>query len=358
MRFKVMATAALAALALAAVGGGSASSTTAAAGPCAQGAQSVSVNVGNGKPIKVPCKGIKVGYFAFATTNQWLQVLLKVTKQRAAKYGWTLKVYDAVFDPTRQLDEIQNAIQRDHLNGAVILPTSGKLLCKAVSKDMPGAGIVTVAQTVPICGNEVKAAGNSAVPGILSFVGNQDNVPFNAAWLKAAAKNNPGPQNVALVMGPQIVEQAIAINKATSVLKSFPNFKIKHKIYTDYTTGTSLSKTRALLKSDPNISLIMSAYSPDQTTGVLQALREVGKLGKISVIDIGATKWTYQQMRKGYIQMTVPLMPYFTAGYAMDALEKAFDGQKVPRGIIDLTTSEFNPLIITRKNMSKYTPQY
>ncbi len=360
MRFKAVgvAVAVGATVALAAVGGGLAASHSAAASPCAGGATSVPVNVGTGQSIDLPCGKIKVGYFAFGTGNQWLQVLLKVTKQKAAQYGWDLKIYDPVYDPTKQLNQIQDAIQRDKLNAAVILPISGKLACTAVSKNMPAAGIVTVAQTVPLCGNEVKAARLSAVPGTLSFVGSQDNVPFNAAWLKAAAQNSPGKQNVALILGPQLVEQAIAVNKALSVLKPYPNFQIKHKVYSDYTTGTALTKTRALLKSDPNISVIMSVYSPDQTRGILQALQEVGKLGKVSVIDIGATKWTYQQMRKGYIKMTVPLMPLFTAGYAMDALKKAQDGERVPRGIVDLTTSEFQPLIITRKNMSQYKPQY
>lgn len=373
MRLKLLAAMALAVLAMtaAACGGSDDSTSSGGTGEASTGATEAStetsggsgqVDVGLDEPLELPSGNVKVGFFTAGTSNAWLNVLADTINEKASEYGWDQpSLYDSEFDPAKQLDQMQNAVQQGGLNAAIVLPDDGTLECKATTEQLPEAGIVPVILTVPVCGHEADTGEESWEPGILTFVGLQDNAPFNKAWIKAAAELNPGPQKVALFRGPDVGGQGIAIEAAVQEFEEENDeFEVAYQIETNYTTADGLAKARALLKANPDITVVMSAYSPDLTRGVLQALTEIGEAGKLPLIDVGATEWTYEQMEKGLIQMTTPLMPVNEAAATMEALKAAQEGKKVEKFIDPLPDDHpyTDPLIITKDNMSEYKPQY
>jgi hypothetical protein len=92
---------------------------------------------------------------------------------------------------------------------------------------------------------------------------------------------------------------------------------------------------------------------------VVSALELEGLDGKIPVDDEGASKYSYEKIESGAIQMTVPYWPYSIGEKGSDAILEAQEGKEVAKfiGEADKGSSE-EPLVITKKNLSEFEPQY
>jgi ABC-type sugar transport system substrate-binding protein len=130
---------------------------------------------------------------------------------------------------------------------------------------------------------------------------------------------------------------------------------------TDYTTADGLAKTRTILQSHPEVDTILSIYS-DLTQGVIQALTQAGKLGKINVIDIGASTYSVGQVSQGHELFTVPYTPVDAALGAFKTLLAAFQTGVTPNRTIDVfppsNGTVDKPLIIDKSNAATYQPQF
>ncbi len=337
-----------------ACGSSSSSSSSSSSGKAAE------LQTGGGPTVSVPASGLNIGLFMVAESNLYQQQLVKGAKAAAQKYGASLTAYDGEFEPTVQINQIQNALQKGQMNAVILHPTSGELLCNLASKQLPEKKLPVVVIAVPVCGHEIATGEESAQKGTLAYVGSVSTKEYINAWFEGVAKENPGNHTVAIVEGPEIIGQAKAIN---ALLKEWepkhPNLHVKYKIYTDYTTPNALTKTQALLKAHPDVNLIMSVYSPDLTRGVIQALEAEGKAGKIPLDTLGGSKYDYEQIQKGNVQFTIPQFPYNIGYQAVKALAEAGKGKQPPRFIDDSTVgSAKEPLVITKTNLGAFEPQY
>jgi ribose transport system substrate-binding protein len=345
----------LASVALGACGSSSSSSSS----PSSSGGSAVSLETGGGPKVNI-AKKLNIGLFMVAESNQYQQQVVKGAQAAAQKYGATVTPYDGKFEPSVQINSIQNALQKGEMNAVILHPTSGELLCNTASKQLPAKQIPVVVIAVPVCGHIIATGTESVEPGTLSYVDSSSTSSFLNGWFEATAKLNPGPHTIALVAGPEIIGQTKAIN---ALLKPWeakhPNLKVKYKIYTNYTTPDALAKTQAALKAHPDVNLIMSVYSPDLTRGVVQALEAEGKAGKIPVADEGGSTYSYEQIKKGNIQFTIPFFPYNIGYAAVKALADAQSGTAPSRFIDDSTVgSAEQPLVITKSNLGAFKPEY
>lgn len=310
--------------------------------------------------MKVPKEGLNVGLFMVGESNLYQQQVIKGAEAAASKYGASVTAYDGEFEPTTQINQVENAVQQGEMNAVILHPTSGELLCNLGSKQLPEEGYPVVVIAVPLCGHEIATGEESAEPGTLAYVGSASTSTYIEAWLEAVAKENPGEHTIALVMGPEIIGQTKAIN---ALLKEWepkhPELHVKYKLYTDYTTPDALAKTQAALKAHDEIDLIMCVYSPDLTQGVIKALEAEGKAGEVLVNTLGASKYDYEQINDGNIQFTIPQFPYNLGFEAVKAFVDAQSGTAPPRFIDDSTVgSAEEPLVITKANLGEYEPQY
>jgi ribose transport system substrate-binding protein len=323
-------------------------------------ADRVQLNTGGGPDVQLPKEGLKVGLFMVGESNLYQAQVIKGAQAAAKKYGATVTDYDAKYDPTTQINQIQNAVQQRRLNAVILHPTSGDLLCNLATKQLPGEQYPVEVIATPLCGKDVATGQEQAVPGLFAFVGSTGTKTFLQGWMKNVADLNPGRHTIAIVEGPE----TLGYTKATdALLKEWetanPRMDVKYKVYTDYTTPDALKKTQALLQAHRNIDLIMSVYSPDLTRGVISALEAQGLAGKVPVADIGASKYSYDQIKKGNIQFTIPLFPYNLGYKAVETLAQAQSGNQPPRFVDDSQVgSAEEPLAITKKNLAQFQPQY
>jgi ribose transport system substrate-binding protein len=354
---------ALVAVIAAGCGGGDSSSDSATteSGASSEGSEAgdgnVSVDVGDGQTVEIPKGPLKVGVFMPAQVNQNLKEFWEAAKATAEKEGFSPILYDANFDPTRQLNQVENAIQQGEINAAIGYPVDSNLLCNAFSKKAPEANILVTVPTLPLCNkiNEQKGKSPEELwqPGTLNFVGGNNYLQFEKQWFEAIEKANPGVKNVALVVGQPTIAQTLLIERAVGELEEeHPDFHISDFIYSDYTAPDAFKKTQSYLQAHPETELIIDIYSPDMTEGVIKALESAGKLGQIKVADAAGAPFTLGEIAEGNIELSTPSEPKSTAEKAIESLRKAQEGE-IPRFVDDTLLGSTEELVVIDKSNLK-----
>jgi ribose transport system substrate-binding protein len=313
--------------------------------------------------IKLPKDGLEIGLLMNAQTNQYQQQVFKGAKQAAAEGGASLTMLNANFDPATQINQLTNAATSKKFDAVVLVPIDGNAVCNLASKTLPQAGVLVAVTVQQICGREGSTTGEGMwAPGTLNYVGGDVSYPSIEAFVEKAGELNPGPQKVAVAVGPDTGPATIAEKKAFGAYsQAHPEFQIADYINTDYTTPTAYKNTLAYLQAHPDTTLMMSVYSPDLTRGVIQALKAAGKLGKIKVVDQGGSSYSIDQIKAGNIEFTMPYFPERTGNLAVKSVIDAVSGKK-PERFVDNVPPENgdykNPQAITKDNVDSFKPEY
>jgi len=363
----VPAVAAAGVLALAGCSSSSSSSTEssapAAESSTAAASDTVAVDVGNGTPIQMSTGKLKIALVMNAQSNQWQQNFVKSAQETAAAAGAELTVFDPQFDAAKQLNMITQAIEGKTFNALIVSTIDGNQICDAVTKQAPAANIPVVIVAGQVCGLYDKVGAEGWAPGTLAFVGGDNTMPFQLAWVRQAVKMNPGKQlNVLAALGPEVVPFTKLEKQAIEqVAKESPNLKIVDYLYTDWTTPTSLKMTQDYMKANGSkVNYIISCYSPDETRGIINALTALGlDGGKVPIGDMGGSTYSVEQIKAGNIQYTLPYTPVTQAKKSVQALVDAQAGKTVERFIPEWPqgTAEA-PFIVTKDNVDQFTPEY
>jgi len=166
------------------------------------------------------------------------------------------------------------------------------------------------------------------------------------------AKQNPGPQKVAVLTGPDLNANTINTDLAIKdAQKKYPNFKVVAVVRTDYSVPQGNAKAQPLLQANPDLTILIGNYS-DITRGAVQAVQAAGRLGKLKIYDSGGNKWAFEAVKRGWITSTRTLTPYGEIQKSVEALAAAWAGKPAPR-FVPLETQ-----FITKDNVDKFKPEY
>ena len=355
-------------------GGGSSSSSATSSGSsgstvetesASSSSESVNVDVGNGKTVELPKGKLKIGVLPNALSNEYTKVWAKSAEEEIEAKGGEPVLLDPNFDPVTQLNQVQTAIQQGSINAGVIITIDGSSMCNVLSKEAPEANVLISTTVTPICGIETKPAAKESPenlwsPGTLNFVGSSSFYGFDKAWAEEAGKQNPGPQKVAVILGPANLSQTHNFENAVKEYsEEHPEFEILGIVNTNFTSPDVLAKTANFLQANPDTTVIMSVNSPDDTRAIVQAVKEAGLEGKLTVGDIGASKYSFEQIEKGTLQYSMPYFPKNVAKLGVDSIFEAQEGKEVPRFVDD---SEFGtaeePIAITKANVKEHEPSF
>lgn len=362
-RFWVASAVASLALVLAACGssGSSSASGSGTGSGAVSGAGTANLSVGT-TTVHLPKGHLRVGIFISGAGTQWNKVLSAGALAEAKADGYTATIVSPNFDLTTQLNQAQTAANNHSYDAVVIEPIASAQECTAFSKILPAANVLVVDAVTPLCGHTQDTGDSLWSAGTMSFVGGEATISYVRAFLNDAAKLNPGKQQVVFVTGPQLDPLTVEDNQAlTEFEATHPGFHVKSLIYTDWTTPTAYNDTLTYLRANPSTTLVLSAYSPDVSTGVVDALRQLGEVGKIKVDDEGGTRYSVQEIKAGAIQMSLPYFPGLVGQMAVHVIHEAQLGQQVPRFVSDIPSSYGtvdNPVVITKSNVDTYTPSY
>jgi ribose transport system substrate-binding protein len=357
---------ALAVLAIGAVGvvtagcGGDSSPSSGAATKASSGTERT-VTLGTDKKFKVGGGKLKIALMYVGSTNTYLQAQIKAAKETAAKGGAEVTVYDSNFDSSKQINQLATALTQaksGKFNAFVLASVDPATTCNFVRNQIGQAGIPTSISNQAICGRATKPIADSWEPGTVNYVGGMQSSDAFYRWLERIVKDNPGPQKVGMLTGPDLNANTqnvdIAIDK---IQKAHPEFKIVTKVRTDYTIVQGQSKTEAILRGNPDLTILASNYS-DPTRGAVQAIKAAGKSGQVKVYDYGGSSWIIDAIKRGEVQLTGALLPYTEMARAVESLVDLWAG-KDQSHVIDLSQDKaIGDTLIDKTNAASFKPEY
>jgi len=339
---------------------GSGGSGGASAGSSSSG-KAVSIDVGSGKPIEAKTSTPRVAFFGAGTSNLYLRAFNAAVLAEAKRSGVKVTTFDAQFDPAKQMDQVENALQRGGFDAYLIIALDGNTMCPVLTKQAPAKGIAVVTALTPICNTGLNPEGDKLwSPGTIAHVQDDSTYTEDQKWVDAIAQRLPGKHTVALLNGPPLITVAKAFKKAIDYGKTkYPNLDFKYVVSTDQSTPDCLTKEQTLLQAHPEVDVVLSNYS-DCTVGAIKAIKAAGKSAAVKVFDVGGSPQSFAAVKAGELEMTTFHTPRDNGTIGLRTLVQAFQGKKVPRyvGVYPPGVTIANsPLIIDKSNVGKYQPQ-
>jgi ribose transport system substrate-binding protein len=289
------------------------------------------IDLGEGKSVMGGCAPLKIAFLIAATNNTHLQAQIKGAKEAAAEIGATLDVFDPNWSPTTQFNQAQNIISGGKYNAILAEMNDGNQACSIMTETARKAGVLVAVTNQPLCNRGTKEGDELWASGTLNFVGGSQGRTAFRDWIMQIAKDNPGPQKVAVVTGPDLNSNTINTDLALEdVQKQYPDFHVAAVVRTDYSVVQGNQKTLPLFQANPDMTIFISNYS-DMTRGAVQAARQVGSLGKMKVYDSGGNTWAFKAVADGFITSTRTIEPYTETYLAVKQLGDAWAGKPVAR---------------------------
>lgn len=310
------------------------------------------IDLGNGTSVMGGCKPLKIAFLIAATNNTHLQAQIKGAKEAAAEIGATLDVFDPNWSPTTQFNQAQNIISGGQYTAILAEMNDGNQACKIMTETAREAGVLVAVTNQPLCNRGTNEGDELWAPGTLNFVGGSQGRAAFREWIFRVAEENPGPQKVAVVTGPDLNSNTINTDLALKdVQEKYPDFKVAAVIRTDYSVVQGNQKTLPLFQANKDLTIFISNYS-DMTRGAVQAAKQVGTHDKLKVYDSGGNTWAFKAVEAGQVTSTRTIEPYTETYLAVKQIGDAWAGKPVAR---------FTPtksVVIDAETVKSNEPQY
>lgn len=291
---------------------------------------------------------LNIGFFMTTTANPYAATFAKTVKSEAEAAGAQVTEIDSGFDVQAQNNQMQQAIARKTYNAWIVVAVNGDQQCNQI-KTAVDAGIEVMVTNVEVCGGDDF--------GQVGFVGWQvaDN---ESAWWKQILDENPDAK-VSFLAGPSTF--GLVQSMKTSMEGAFeehPGAELVSYINTDWSIQDGLAKTRELLRTNPDTEVIVTSYSY-VTRGVLQALKESGRLGDVKIYDWAGDTWGVDQIRSGQVTMTLPGLPVSEAQWSVRNLVSFWTGKDYEKfdSLFGHSTIPDGPFV-NKDNAADYTAEY
>jgi|GEM_PF-1141942 len=352
------------ALALAACGSSGDDTTGEGGGGEESASESVQIDVGTDTPIEAETDKPSIAYlWTSGDTN--VEANKEGAEEEAERLGLELTVFDAKFDPLRQVEQVQNVLQQDRFDAMIVIPLDTNSLCPILSKEAPSENVAVVTQDITLCNKLADEGPEAWIPGTLAHAGLPPAKDVNRQFYREVAEQRgPGKHVAALLVGP---EGNSATNSSLEALEEVEGeisdkLEVPYKIYTDFSTPDGLAKTQTLLQAHPEIDTIMSIYT-DLSIGAARAIDQAGRKGEVLVYDQGGSQLAADAVKRGDLALTTAFHSKKWGSEAVKAIADAFAGEEVQRyygGYPPNSDEEENGkrLIITKENVDEYEPEY
>lgn len=321
------------------------------------------VDVGGGQQVEVETGGpLKIALFVEIANNSAVQSTIDGAESKAEELGAELDVFDANLDSIRQANQLQNALLWGY-DAWVVVPVEGRVICDVVTNQAPRNDILVATPTLAVCGRSSNEGKELWSPGTLTYVGGNETPSAFKATMKKAIKDNPDPQKVGVITGPDLHPTTVSMDKAVEeVTTENPEFDVVSKLRTDYSPPDSQEKFDTMLQSNPDLDVVVGAYT-NMSKGIVPVLQSRDMVGDVKVYENGGTEWSEDALKKGWIESTTTFYRRTAAETAVQAIADARRGEEVPRVILNdghepLPGQEKDQVgIVTRENLDRYQPE-
>lgn len=288
--------------------------------------------------------------------NAYCQVRLSAAEEAAADLGASMTLFNAGFDPAKQLQQTQDAIQRG-FDGYILSPVADAAGC-ANFKLLQATGKPVVNINSPMCGS------TDFTEGTAGFVASQT-TSYYLAHLSNAFSSCTEKCKAVLVGG--YVGSDLNGRWQAAILEAaakYPNVEIVSNQPGDYDPATALAVVQDAITTNPDLALVVSSWD-EMTQGVEKAVTGAGKTPNkdVRIYSIGATIAGVEKVASGIWTSTTILLPFEESYYGFVQLAKAMATGEITPGFTNLSDSPVvldgpGSVFISSANVNKYAPRF
>ena len=270
-------------------------------------------------PVPTPDKELRIGSVMKFMGNPYWQLLARGMEDQAKKYGMTFEVQAAQSeaDQSGQLANMETMLEKG-FDAFLLSPQTDTNLVPAVEKAR-AAGILLV------------NVDDAVLEDAEHFVGpNQYENGIRAA--NYFLHFFPGGGKVAVIEGQAGVYAAKQRTKGFKDTLEGSNIEVVASVPGDWDRQKSLDAATTILQQHPDL---LGFYCNNDTMalGVVEAVRNAGKLGKVVIIGTDGIGEAYDSIRAGEMTGTVDSFPELTGNVAVDVALRLLMGQPIPRAV-------------------------
>lgn len=269
--------------------------------------------------VPTPSKTYRFGAVMKFLGNQYWQLLAEGMQSKAGEYGIELDVQAAQTeaDQLGQLAIMETMIEKGY-DALLVSPQTDTNLIAAVEKARE-AGIL------------VLNVNDAVLPDAVQWTGPKqyENGVRAAQYLLASI---PEGGKVAVIEGQAGVYAAVQRTKGFKDTLEGSNFEVVASVPGDWDLQKSLDAATTIIQQHPDIKAF---YNNNDTMalGVIEAVKNAGKLGEIMVIGTDGIGAAYDSIKAGEMTGTVDSFPFLTGQTAVEVALRLLEGQDLPRAV-------------------------
>lgn len=282
-------------------------------------------------PKKAPSEMV-IGASLISKDNMWWANVGKFLEQAAALRGVKLIVLWAQGDPSKQLKDTEDLIQR-RVDGIILGPVHNEGSVGAIeAAHKAGIPLVQIARA------------SATDKYVAQFI--FDERMFGVRQAEFVASKLPEGGNVVYLYGPVgAAYPAIQYEGFEETLKKYPKVKVAHVYKSKVDTiAEGLRNTEDALVRFDKIDAILGS-NDDLALGAIRAAESAGRAGKILFVGNSGIPMGMQAIHDGKMGYTSLKSQAAMIIQALDALIKAVQGEQVPKNNL------VAPLSVTRENV-------
>jgi ribose transport system substrate-binding protein len=350
---------AIAVLAIASVvalaGCGSSSSSTASA---PSGQEKGAKTEGGGSDAEG--KPVKIAFFALALFNSYGVSMEKAAQAVAAKMNASVDVFNGEFDPSTQVNQIQDATVSGKYQAFVVAPVDGAAVAPAVNSALQ-KGIKVTAAYGPI-GPDQKTL-KPQLKGLSSTVAESvtaEGTERGEIIVQACETLKTSTCTVALETGPTTASTDNARTEGTrAVLKKHSNIEVVwSQPLVEYTAAAGRTNAQNLAQSHPDVN-VWAAEADEALEGAVPVIKSTG-LKNALLIGYGGGKWGVEHVRNGTLFADLGSFPATEVEKATELAIEAARGKTVPTEVLTRTISPLGEKVgaVLTKQALEQNPEF
>lgn len=301
-------------------------------------------------------KTIRVAFFAPGLANTYVPAQVQGAKDAASKRGASITVFDALFDASRQVTQVQDAITSRKFDAFVISAVDGNALVPQI-EDAISAGTKVACISAP-CGPDLTSL-KPQVKGLTVHVGHS----FVASGrligeqIVAACASHDPCKAVYLPGLFSYPADRIRTDALHTTIRRHPAIEIVAEQEGKYAAETARAALQNILQAHRDVDVV--ATTGDQMAfGMEQAINAARLQGTVKIIGNGASVVGVSAVKAGRWYATVVLLPYTEGRVATDEVIQAARGAMgVPTSVDVEKLSPIGP-VVTAATVGGFKPEW
>lgn len=305
-------------------------------------------------------KPLEIGFFVLGAANTFVKAMVEGVNEQAAKRGnVTVTVFDAAFDPTTQLNQIEDATATGKFDGFIIMPVVGAIIQDASASAIK-AGIAIVAVNNPIGPNT-----DTAEPQIDGLVGSiiEDNHGSGAINGQeaidacAAEHKDADPCKVVYITGGKTLPLEITKRAGFDEKIKGTNLEVVADGEAGFLTDPAVTLMQDILQAHPDVNVVVVG-GDEMALGAELALKDAGLAGKVSIIGLGASTQGVQAVKEGRWYSTAAFIPRTEGMTATEMLLGHLDGTPVAKTALFAQDLISTGRTVNKDNVGQFKPEW